>query len=117
MLILWARFTNIYLAHWIKKTEELEQKINNISENSIQISELNHVIDAIIEGIGFTNHLSVINDGQEMLSLLIFSPQQFAEYIEGIELGMQLTRKGIFNPKLLKHDFLTYVYSEKLLKI
>lgn len=69
--------------------EELEQQINNISENSIQISELNHVIDAINEGIRVTNHLSVINDGHEMLALLIFNLRQFTEYIEDIELGMQ----------------------------
>lgn len=31
------------------------------------------------------------------------------------ELGMQLTRLGLFNPKLLKHDTLTHINSEKLL--
>lgn len=51
-----------------------------------------------------------------MLALIIFN-LQFTDNIEDIELGLQLTRLGIFNPKLLKHDYLTHVNSEKLLNI
>jgi len=53
----------------------------------------------------------------QQIVVLIFNLQQFTEYIEDIELGMQLTRLGIFNPKLLKHDYLKHVISEKMLKI
>jgi len=52
-----------------------------------------------------------------MIDLTFFNLQQFTEYIEDIELGLQLTRLGTFNPKLLKHDLLTHVNSEKLLNI
>jgi len=46
----------------------------------------------------------------------LFNLQQSTTvYIEDIEHGMQLTRLGIFNPKLLKHDLLTHISSEKLL--
>jgi len=46
---------------------------------------------------------------------ITFSLQEFTEYIENIELGMQPTRLGIFNPKLLKHSPLLHVNSEKIL--
>jgi len=52
-----------------------------------------------------------------MIDLTFFNLQQFTEYIEDIELGLQLTRLGTFNPKLLKHDSLIHVNSEKLLNI
>jgi len=52
-----------------------------------------------------------------MINLIIFKLQQFTEYIEDIELGLQLTRLGKFNPKLLKHYSLIHVNSEKLLNI
>jgi hypothetical protein len=97
--------------------EELQQQIGEISKNNIQISELNHVIDAINKGIEVTNHLNHLREQEQMLALVIFNLQQFTEYIEDIELGLQLTRLGIFNPKLLRHDSLTHVNSEKLLSI
>lgn len=97
--------------------EELEQKIYDLSQHSIQINELNEVIEVVNRGIEVINHLSAISEGDRRLELLVFNLQQFTEYIEDIELGMQLTRLGIFNPKLLRHDPLSHVNSEKLLNI
>jgi len=48
---------------------------------------------------------------------LVFNLKHFAEYIEDLEMGMQLARLGIFNPKLLKQDYLTNINSEILLNI
>lgn len=97
--------------------EELESKIDNLSENSIQINELNKVIDAINKGIETVNRLNENQNENQRLAILIFNLQEFTEYIEDIELGMQFTRLGIFNPKLLKHDPLKHINSEKLLNI
>jgi len=69
------------------------------------------------QGLELTNHLNNNFEGEQMINLIIFNLQQFTEYIEDIELGLQLTRLGIFNPKLLKHDLLIHVNSEKLLYV
>jgi len=69
------------------------------------------------QGLELTNHLNNNFEGEQMINLIIFNLQQFTEYIEDIELSLQLTRLGIFNPKLLKHDLLTHVNSEKLLYV
>nr|AAC33319.1 envelope protein [Drosophila virilis] len=61
------------------------------------------------------NELDQEKQKGKKLDILIFNLQHFTEYIEDIEMGMQLTRLGIFNPKLLKHDYLLHVNSEKLL--
>lgn len=75
-----------------------------MSENTVQNNK----------GIEIINFLSTIHEGDQRLNILLFNLQQFTEYIEDIKLGMQLTRLGIFNPKLLKHDYLTNVNSEKV---
>jgi len=67
-----------------------------------------------------TNYLKNNFEVEQMINLIIFNLEQleqFTEYIEDIELSLQLTRLGIFNPKLLKHDLLTHVNSEKLLYV
>jgi len=92
---------------------ELESKINNLSENSVQANELNQIIDVINRGIEVTNTLTYINEADNKLAIITFNLQEFTEYIEDIELGMQLTRLSIFNPKLLKHSPLSHVNSEK----
>jgi len=97
--------------------EELQQQIADISKNNVQISELNHVIEVINQVIELTNHLNNNFEGEQMINLIIFKLQQFSEYIEDIELGLQLTRLGIFNSKLLKHDSLIHVNSEQLFNI
>jgi len=53
----------------------------------------------------------------EQAFVLILELQQFTEYIEDIEIGMQFTRLGVFNPKFLKNDNLVEVSSNKLLRI
>jgi len=90
--------------------EELDEKKNNMSED-------NTIIDVINSGIDIIKKLKVDMEQHQQIAVLIFNLQQFTEYIEDIELGMQLTRLGIFNPKLLKHDYLKHVNSEKMLKI
>lgn len=95
--------------------EELEDKIKNLAENSIQANELNYIIDAINKGLETVNSIVSEKEKSIKLELLIFNLEHFTEYIEDIEMGMQLTRLGIFNPKLLKHNYLNHVDSEKLL--
>lgn len=97
--------------------EELEEKINNMSEDSVKTHDLNTILDVINSGIDIINKLKVDKERHQQIAVLIFNLEQFTEYIEDIELGMQLTRLGIFNPKLLKHDYLKHVNSEKMLKI
>jgi len=41
---------------------ELETKINNLSENSVQAIEINQVIDAVNKGIEVINTLNLINE-------------------------------------------------------
>lgn len=42
---------------------------------------------------------------------------QFIEYIEDLEMGMQLSRLGLLNPKLLAYDKLNNVNSQNILLI
>lgn len=44
--------------------EELEQKIYDLSQHSIQINELNEVIEVVNRGIEVINHFSAISEGE-----------------------------------------------------
>jgi len=48
---------------------------------------------------------------------LTYQLSQFIEYIEDIEMGMQLSRLGLFNPKLLTYDKLDSVNNRNILLI
>jgi len=97
--------------------EELEEKINVIAQNSEQVNELNTIIDPVNKGINIINKHLKYNENEKILELLVYNLEHFAEYIEDLEMGMQLARLGIFNPKLLKQDYLTNINSEILLNI
>jgi len=84
---------------------EMEQKINKLVDTSVQNTDLNMVIDVINNGIQIITNLTEKGERDQQVSVLIFNLQHFTEYVEDIELGMQMTRLGLFNPKLLKHDY------------
>jgi len=83
----------------------MEQKINKLVDTSVQNTDLNMVIDVINNGIQIITNLTEKGERDQQVSVLIFNLQHFTEYVEDIELGMQMTRLGLFNPKLLKHDY------------
>lgn len=89
------------------------------NENYISITErpLNYYNRQLEFNKGLEAVNSIVSEKEKSikLELLIFNLEHFTEYIEDIEMGMQLTRLGIFNPKLLKHNYLKHVDSEKLL--
>jgi len=95
----------------------MEQKINNLVDTSVQSTDLNMIIDVINNRFELINKLNEKGERDQQVSVLIFHLQHFTEYVEDIELGMQITRLGLFNPKLLKHDYLKNVNPEKFLRI
>jgi len=95
----------------------MEQKISNLVDTSVQNTDLNMIIDVINNGIEIINKLKEKGKRDQQVSVLIFNLKHFTEYVEDIELGMQMTRLGLFNPKLLKHDYLKNMNPEKLLRI
>lgn len=97
--------------------QNIEQQISSLSQSTVQISSLNHVIDNLNNGIEMINTHSKSIEKDHKISLLIFNIEHFTEYIEDIEMGSQLTRLGIFNPKLLKHDNLGNVNFQNLMDI
>jgi len=97
--------------------DDMEQKINNLVDTSVQNTDLNMIIDVINNGIEIINKLKEKGEREQQVNVLIFNLQHFTEYVEDIELGMQMTRLGLFNPKLLKHDYLKNMNPEKLLRI
>jgi len=75
------------------------------------------IIDVINNGIEIINKLKEKGERDQQVSVSIFNLKHFTEYVEDIELGMQMTRLGLFIPKLLKHDYLKNMNPEKLLRI
>jgi len=96
---------------------EMEQKINNLVDTRVQNIDLNMIIDVINNGIEIFNKLKENGEREQQVNVLIFNLQHFTEYEEDIEFGTQITRLGLINPKLLKHDYLKNMNPEKLLKI
>lgn len=97
--------------------KQFENQINIIAHNSIQANNLNDFINTFNQGINIINNQSKILEEEKQLNSLIFNIEHFTEYIEDIELSLQLTRLGIFNPKLLKHDQIDHINHEKLMNI
>jgi len=79
----------------------MEQKINNLVDTRVQNTDLN-----INNRIEIINKLKEKGEREQQVSVLLLNLQHFTEYVEDIELGMQMTRLGLFYPKLLKHDYL-----------
>jgi len=94
--------------------QQIEQQINTLAQSTIQVSNLNHIIDNLNEGIKMINNQSNAIRTEQKINLLIFNIEHFTEYIE---MGSQLTRLGIFNPKLLKHDQLGNIHYKNLMDI
>ncbi|OIC16910.1 hypothetical protein A7M48_19895 [Acinetobacter baumannii] len=65
--------------------EELEEKINNMSEDSVKTHDLNTILDVINSGIDIINKLKVDKEQHQQIAVLIFNLEQFTEYIEDIE--------------------------------
>jgi len=95
--------------------QHIEQQINTLAQSTIQVSNLNHIIDSLNDGIKMINNQSKAIRTEQKINLLIFNIEHFTEYIEDIEMGSQLTRLGIFNPKLLKHDQLGNIHYKNLM--
>lgn len=93
---------------------EFEKNINNLSLNIVQINEINDIINII------NNDMKIIQEHQNKKNIqdtLTYQLSQFIEYIEDIEMGMQLSRLGLFNPKLLTYDKLDSVNNRNILLI
>jgi len=95
----------------------MEQKINNLLDTSVQNTDLNMTIDVINNGIEIINKLKEKRERDQQVSVLILNLQHFTEHVEDIGLGIQMTRLGLFYPKLFKHDYLKNMNAEKVLKI
>lgn len=62
--------------------KELKQQIGDIYKNNVQISDLNHELEAINKGIQLTNHLNNNFEREQMIAPIIFNLQPFTEYIQ-----------------------------------
>jgi len=70
----------------------------------VKNTDLNMIIDVINNGIEVINKLKEDVEKEQQASVLIFNLQNFTEYVEDIDLGMQLTRLRLLNPKLKVHE-------------
>jgi len=93
---------------------DIQRKLETNAHNSVNLHELNDAIQLINDGMqkiqNYENDSNIINS-------LLYELMQFTEYIEDVEMGMQLSRLGLFNPKLLNYDKLENVNSQNILNI
>jgi len=93
---------------------QINKKIDIIAENSIQLHKLNDVVKFVNEGL---EKLTNYENNRNSIDTLVYELMQFIEYIKDIEMGMQLSRLGLFNPKLLNYDKLERINSQNILLI
>lgn len=93
---------------------KINEKIDLIAENSVQLHKLNDVINFVNEGM---QKLTNYENNRNSIDTLVYELMQFIEYIEDIEMGMQLSRLGLFNPKLLNYDQLENINNQNILLI
>uniref|UniRef100_V9H1L4 Envelope protein n=2 Tax=Drosophila ananassae TaxID=7217 RepID=V9H1L4_DROAN len=91
---------------------QFEEKLNSEAENSIKIHEFNEVMQFVNDGL---QRIKKYENNRNSIDTLVYELMQFIEYIEDLEMGMQLSRLGLFNPKLLNYDKLQNVNSENIL--
>jgi len=58
-------------------------------------------------------NLTNYENNRNSIDTLLYELMLFIEYIEDIEMGMQLSRLGHFNPKLLNYNKLESIDSKK----
>lgn len=93
---------------------KIEKQLESVATSSINLHEINDIIQLINSNIQRTKEFLDEHSNREQL---IYELIQFTEYIEDIAMGMQLSRLGLFNPKLLNHDRLENVDSSNILQI
>jgi len=90
---------------------EIYNTLDTLAANSIQLHELNEVIQLINDRM---MKIKESDDEHNKIEKFIYELLQFTEYIEDLEMGMQLSRLGLFNPKLLNYDKLDNVNSQNI---
>lgn len=93
---------------------EIQNNLETVAQNSVKVHELNDVIQLANSGL---EKLKQYEDNRNSIDTLTYELMQFIEFIEDIEMGMQLSRLGLFNPKLLNYDKLENVNSQNILLI
>jgi len=90
-------------------TAQSIKKLELNAHNSVKLHELNDAIRLIYDGmqkiLNYENNHTIIDS-------LLFDLMHFTEYVEDLEMAMQLSRLGLFNPKLLNYDKLENVNSQ-----
>lgn len=93
---------------------KIEKQLESVATSSINLHEINDVMQLINSNIQKTKEFEDEHSNREQL---VYELTQFTEYIEDIAMGMQLSRLGLFNPKLLNYDRLENVDSSNILQI
>jgi len=93
---------------------EIQKKLEINVHNSVKLHELNDAIRLINDGM---QKIQNYENNHTIIDSLLFELMQFTEYIEDLEMAMQLSRLGLFNPKLLNYDKLENVNSQNILNI
>lgn len=90
---------------------KFQGQLENMGKNSIQLHEMNNVINQINE------NMEKMERNRNMYDSFTYELMQFIEYVEDVEMGMQLSRLGLFNPKWLNYDKLDNVNNRNILLV
>lgn len=93
---------------------EIQKHLEALGTNSVKLHELNDVMQLINKEMQKIVEFEI---HRISIDTLVHELLQFTEYIEDIEMGMQLSRLGLFNPKLLNYDKLENVNAKNILSI
>lgn len=93
---------------------EFQKNLEAVAQNSIKLHELNDIIEQVNTE---TQKVQDHENNRNTLDTITYELLQFTEYVEDLEMGMQLSRLGLFNPKLLNYDKLENINSQNILSI
>lgn len=92
---------------------QIHNQLESATKNSINIHEMSDIIQLINSNM---QKIKEFEDEHNNREQMLYELIQFTEYIEDIAMGMQLSRLGLFNPKLLNYDKLENVDSSNILQ-
>lgn len=92
---------------------QIHNQLESVTKNSINIHEMSDIIQLINSNM---QKIKEFEDEHNNKEQMLYELIQFTEYIEDIAMGMQLSRLGLFNPKLLNYDKLENVDSSNILQ-
>jgi len=94
--------------------EDLNENINDIRKNMINNDEINEVINQINNEL---RYIYVRNTDAQTAIIAREQIRRLLEYIDDIQMAMQLARHGLLDPKLLNHETAIQINQDQLLHV